>query len=135
MDVSQCGLLESYLIVIWLFPFSFSSLHNRSFRSQARQRRRFARSARDLLPSSRDSRKLPPLPRLAPKAPFMQAIHFPSSIFLGQYYCNQVLISCPPFNYVVIRRYNLLLPLLIVVFRGFGSLRCCSYGVPRRFQV
>ena len=62
-----------------------ASLHNRRFLSQARRTRHFARSARRgeekknktlffLLSSFRAARKMPLSPRLAHKAPVMQAI-------------------------------------------------------------
>ena len=70
------------------FILSYSSLHNRRFRRQARRTQHFARSAKRvgsvLLHSSRashsfrTSRKIPRSPRLAHKAPVMQATPIPT---------------------------------------------------------
>ena len=54
-------------------PRICAGLHNRYFMSQARRTRHFARKGKRVLPSSRASGKMPRSPRLAHKAPDMQA--------------------------------------------------------------
>ena len=54
-------------------PRICAGLHNRYFMSQARRTRHFALKGKRVLPSSRASGKMPRSPRMAHKAPDMQA--------------------------------------------------------------
>ena len=79
-----------YPVAVSYHRFSFLSLNNSGFMSQARRMWHFSHASH----SFRTSCKMPSLPRLAHKAPVMQAIHFFVSMlsFLTNitfYYLNQ----------------------------------------------